>query len=40
MKYQTDLPIYIQVATDIKEQIMSGKLTDGSKLPSVRELSV
>lgn len=40
MKYNTNIPIYIQIATDIKEQIMSEKLKDGEKLPSIRELSL
>jgi GntR family transcriptional repressor for pyruvate dehydrogenase complex len=31
--------IYEQIATQIKEQIMSGKLQPGEKLPSTRELS-
>lgn len=40
MDYKTNIPIYVQIATDIKEQIMSGKLKDGSKLSSIREYSL
>ena len=32
-------PIYSQLAAQIKEQIMSGALSPGDELPSVRELS-
>ena len=32
-------PIYLQLVTQIKEQIMSGALSPGQELPSVRELS-
>jgi DNA-binding transcriptional regulator YhcF (GntR family) len=40
MGFQDNIPIYVQIATDIKEQIISGKLQDGDKLSSVREYSV
>lgn len=40
MDFKTNIPIYIQIATQIKEQIMSGSLKDGDKLPSVREYSI
>ena len=40
MQIKSDSPIYIQIATDIKEKILSNKYEVGSKLPSVRELSV
>lgn len=40
MEFKADIPIYIQIATQIKEQIMNGTLKDGDKLPSVREYSV
>jgi DNA-binding transcriptional regulator YhcF (GntR family) len=32
-------PLYAQLVTQIKEQIMSGELSPGEELPSVRELS-
>jgi DNA-binding transcriptional regulator YhcF (GntR family) len=38
--FQDNIPIYIQIANDIKEQIVSGKLQDGDKIKSVREYSV
>ncbi len=40
MEFRTDTPIYLQIATHIKEQIMSGSLSYGDKLPSVREYSL
>lgn len=40
MGYQDNIPIYVQIANSIKEQIISGKLQDGDKLKSVREYSV
>lgn len=40
MKYDTSLPIYLQVAESIKKDIGSGKLGIGAKLPSGRELAV
>jgi len=40
MDFRTNIPIYVQIATSIKEQIMSGSLRYGDKLPSVREYSL
>lgn len=40
MEFQNNQPIYIQIASYIKEQIASGQLHSGEKLPSVREYSV
>lgn len=40
MEFQNDQPIYIQIADYIKEQIASGQILPGEKLPSVREYSV
>ncbi len=40
MEFKSDIPIYIQIATDIKEQILNGTLKAGDKLPSIREYSV
>lgn len=37
--FQDNVPIYIQICNDIKEQIIRGALNDGDKLPSIRELS-
>ena len=39
MEFRTDTPIYIQIGTQIKENIVNGMLREGSKLPSVREMS-
>jgi len=36
---QDPRPIYLQIATGIKEQIRQGQLHPGEDLPSVRELS-
>lgn len=40
MEFHNEQPIYIQIATIIKQQIASGQLQPGEKLPSVREYSV
>ncbi len=40
MEFHNEQPIYIQIATMIKQQIASGQLQSGQKLPSVREYSV
>lgn len=40
MEFQTDTPIYLQIATDIKQQILKGALCPGDKLFSVREYSI
>lgn len=39
MNFKDNLPIYIQITNLIKKRIVSGKLKEGEKLPSVRELS-
>lgn len=39
MKFNNNLPIYIQIMDYIKEKIASGELGEGEKLSSVRELS-
>ena len=39
MVFQENMPIYMQIANDIREQIIAGKLPEGEKLHSVRELS-
>ena len=38
--FQDNIPIYIQISNDIKEQIIRGNLNDCAKLPSIREYSV
>lgn len=40
MEYNPALPIYLQVMTSIKRDIVTGKLCLGEKMPSVRELAV
>ena len=40
MKFTGNIPIYVQIANDIKDQIISGKLAEGDKLCSIREYSV
>ena len=37
MEYNSSLPIYLQAANSIKRDIVTGKLSPGAKLPSVRE---
>ncbi len=39
MKFNDNLPIYIQIMNLLIKQIISGELKGGEKLPSVRELS-
>lgn len=39
MKFNNNLPIYIQIMDYIKKQIITQELREGDKLPSVRELS-
>jgi Predicted transcriptional regulators len=39
IQIDSNSPIYIQIAIDIKEQILSNKFIEGGKLPSVRELA-
>lgn len=36
---QSELPIYVQIKEQIKEQIMSGQIPEDSLLPSIRELA-
>lgn len=38
--FDNERPIYIQIVEKIKAEIVSGKLKQGEKLPSVRELAV
>lgn len=37
--FNTNIPIYIQIMDNIKEQLISGEMGTGDKLPSVREIS-
>lgn len=38
-KFNDKIPIYLQIVTFVKRDIVSGKLKPGDKLPSVREMS-
>jgi len=40
MKFQENIPIYVQIAVDIKAQIIAGTLAEGDKLLSIREYSL
>lgn len=39
MKFENNLPIYVQIVEYLKRQIISGILKEGDKLPSVREIA-
>jgi GntR family transcriptional regulator len=40
MKYNSRMPIYLQVVDDLKKRIIMGELKPGDKLPSTRELAL
>ena len=40
MKYDTDIPIYVQIIEKIKNDILNGTLVPGEKLPSIQEMAV
>lgn len=40
MKYDTDIPIYLQIIEKIKNDILNGTLVAGEKLPSIQEMAV
>lgn len=39
LKFEDNMPIYLQIIQKIKADIVSGKIKGGDKMPSVRELS-
>jgi GntR family transcriptional regulator len=39
LKFEENMPIYIQIIQKIKADLVSGKIKGGDKMPSVRELS-
>ncbi|MDY5576807.1 MAG: GntR family transcriptional regulator [Lachnospiraceae bacterium] len=39
MEFKSNIPIYVQVVSDIKKRIINGTLHSGDKLPSTRELA-
>ena len=40
MKFDPMIPIWLQVATSIKQQIVTGRLPPGAKLPGGRDLAL
>ncbi len=40
MQFQTNRPIYLQVIDDIRHRLVSGDLSPGEKMPSVRDLAL
>ena len=38
--FNNSVPIYLQIVSAIKKQIVSGKLVPGERIPSVRELAL
>ena len=40
MKYNTDIPIYIQIIEKIKTDVLSGKIVQGERLPSIQDMAV
>lgn len=36
---QSELPIYAQIREQMKEQILNGKISEGTVLPSIRQLA-
>lgn len=39
ISYQSELPIYAQIVSQIKEQVLSGEIVEGTVLPSIRKLA-
>ncbi|PKP56725.1 GntR family transcriptional regulator [Candidatus Atribacteria bacterium HGW-Atribacteria-1] len=39
MEFNNNIPIYLQIIDNIKQDIVMGKLKTGQKMPSVRELA-
>lgn len=40
MQFNTQKPIYMQIADHITDQILSGNWADGTRIPSVRDMAV
>ena len=38
--FNNSVPIYLHIVSEIKKQIVSGKLIPGERIPSVRELAL
>ena len=39
-KFDNNIPIYLQLVEQVKEDIISGKISAGERLPSVRDLAL
>lgn len=39
-RFQNDIPLYLQLEKILEQEIISGRLAPGDKLPSVRELAL
>lgn len=39
-EFNNDIPIYVQLANELKQKIISGKIKSGERLESVRELAL
>ena len=40
IKFKENIPIYVQIADDVKSQIIADAISEGDKLSSIREYSV
>ncbi|MEL3906027.1 MAG: GntR family transcriptional regulator [Treponema sp.] len=40
MKYTANIPIYVQIIEKIKQDVLTGVLAQGEKLPSIQEMAV
>lgn len=40
LEYKNNIPIYLQVISDIKKKMVMGEIDIGEKLPSTRELAI
>ena len=40
MKFDNNIPIYIQLVEELKKDIISGRILPGERLPSVREFAI
>lgn len=39
MKYRNNMPIYLQIVEKIKQDILTGTLAQGEKLPSIQDMA-
>ena len=40
MKFDNNIPIYIQLVEELKKYIISGRILPGERLPSVRDFAI